>query len=541
MDNLLQLEKETATLKAITIIANFIDSKEEYNSGHSSRVAIYAEAIARRLGWGEAECTNIHYVALLHDIGKIGVPTHILNKKENLNGLELAQVQRHTVIGEEILKDIKTVDNVCLGALYHHENYDGSGYPHGIAGEDIPMIARVIAAADAYDAMSSDRNYRENFSDTQIREEFLSNAGKQFDPAIVEVVVRMIDDGELEELRMKFDNPTVEDIVSDSHVIFKKYMDFGTKGTNGDAETDYLTAIWNRRNGERHITDYLTQGDGALAIVDLDNFKMVNDTHGHLMGDHALKQVADVLKKNIKDNYVCRYGGDEFLLFLRGVTTIDEVEPIIQNMFEEFAEKCKDDEILSQTSLSVGIALSAQDGRDYKNLFRCADRALYYIKQNGKGGHSYHNSQEARNKRDTKIDLEQLVRVIRKKEQQQGAYRVEYQQFMQFQEFVEKFTKRNHQSVQLVLLTIDFDNSISMDFDERDMVMQELVVSVTSALRSVDICTRFSSAQLLVVLVDATEENVPLTVQRMLSRFFAVHRPMDIKISYDSADITTFE
>lgn len=531
---------EAVALHAVTTVANFIDSKEEYTSGHSTRVAKYAHAIAKELGWSAQEARNIHYVALLHDIGKIGVPIQVLNKKTTLTSMEQELVKKHTVIGAEILKDIKTVSNVNEGALYHHERYDGSGYPKGLAGQDIPLVARVIAIADAYDAMTSDRKYRVNLTDEEAREEIEACAGKQFDPYVAQVVCRMIEEGVFEKLRVQSELPTTDDILLESNALMAKVMSGELATTRAEAENDYLTGIWNRRNGERHITEYLRIGDGALLIIDLDNFKMVNDTYGHLTGDRVLKEVADILRVHGKNEYVCRMAGDEFLIFVRDVKTIEETKPMIDTIMYAFNSRCEKDEILAHTSLSIGVALSVLEGRDYNQLFRCADRALYFVKQNGKGGYSVHNRTEYGGAQNAKVDLDKLVGVIRNKGNHTGAYRVEYQRFLEAHDFAEKFAQRNHQNLQLVLLTIDFDKSIPFDFEERDMVMHELELSVTKAMRGVDISTRFSSAQLLLLLVDTTQSHVPQAVQRMLHQFYTVYRPSDIKVSFETADITTY-
>ena len=130
---------EKVSLNSIMVIANTIDAKDAYTSGHSMRVAQCAAAIARRLNWTEDEIQNIHYVALLHDIGKIGVPDSILNKPGLLSTEEFDVIKKHPVIGNDILKDIHMIKNVAEGALYHHERYDGRGYPVGLAGEMIPI------------------------------------------------------------------------------------------------------------------------------------------------------------------------------------------------------------------------------------------------------------------------------------------------------------------------------------------------------------------------------------------------------------------
>ena len=303
-------------------------------------------------------------------------------------------------------------------------------------------------------------------------------------------------------------------------------------------EYDYLTEILNRRSGEYRIAEQLSQGEGALLVIDLDNFKMVNDTFGHLMGDYVLKQVADILKMYEKEHIVSRMAGDEFLIFIRDAQCAADVVPVVDGIMDAFTARCAKDDILSNTSLSIGIALTTNEGKNYTQLFRCADRAMYYVKQNGKGGYSFHNSDENKEDNSTKVDLERLVNSIRHVNGAKGAYRVEYQQFIQVSEFVESFTKRNHQGLQIVLLTIDFSRSIPMDLDERDDLMKDLELSVAKALRSVDVCTRFSSSQMLLLLVDTTETYVAPTVQRILGQFYTLHNPSDIKIIYETEDLT---
>lgn len=303
---------------------------------------------------------------------------------------------------------------------------------------------------------------------------------------------------------------------------------------------DYLTGVLDRQFGEKKVNEYLENGDGALIIIDLDNFKMVNDTFGHQMGDHALRQVADVLKAYGNQHIVFRMGGDEFVMFVRDVVSEEEVKPLIDGIMDFFGARCEKDEILAHTSLSIGIALSAQDGREYDELFRCADRALYFVKQNGKGGYSFYSTSKFNGEKNAKIDFERLVDAIRHKGSNRGAFRVEYQKFFHFYEFVEKFTRRNNQSVQLVVLTIDFEHSVPKEPEEKDIIMRDLEESVAKALRSVDISTRFSSVQMLVILVDTTSTNVPLIVQRMLNQFYSIYRPSEIKVTFDSEDITMY-
>ena len=170
-----------------------------YTNGHSKRVAVYTKCIARAMGYEGEELERIYYTALLHDCGKIGVPDHILGKPGRLTDEEFEIIKSHTVRGGEILSSFKSIENVGEGALYHHERYDGKGYPEGKAGEDIPLIARMICVADSYDAMNTNRVYRAHLSREEIMREIQTNKGKQFDPAIADIMLELLKSGKLTE------------------------------------------------------------------------------------------------------------------------------------------------------------------------------------------------------------------------------------------------------------------------------------------------------------------------------------------------------
>ena len=174
-------------------LANAIDAKDRYTNGHSQRVAEYSRKIVREAGKSEEECDRIYYSALLHDVGKIGIPISILNKPGKLTEEEFAQIKAHPVVGGQILYSIHQFPYLSIAARYHHERYDGRGYPEGLKGEDIPEIARIIAVADAYDAMSSNRSYRAALSQDRVREELVKGIGMQFDSGFAKAMIRLID------------------------------------------------------------------------------------------------------------------------------------------------------------------------------------------------------------------------------------------------------------------------------------------------------------------------------------------------------------
>ena len=174
-------------------LANAIDAKDKYTNGHSHRVAEYSKRIAADVSKSSEECENIYFAALLHDVGKIGIPISILSKTGKLTESEYAQIKNHPVIGGQILSSIRQAPDLCIAARHHHERYDGKGYPEGLKGEEIPEIARIIAVADAYDAMTSNRSYRKAIPQHIVREELVKGMETQFDPKFAKAMIHLLD------------------------------------------------------------------------------------------------------------------------------------------------------------------------------------------------------------------------------------------------------------------------------------------------------------------------------------------------------------
>ncbi len=193
--------------ETVRAIANAVDAKDVRTHQHSTRVAEYSVLIAKEMNcfkWWQRnkELSNLKRAAQLHDIGKIGVPDSVLNKVGRLTDEEYAQMKSHVIRGEAILRDFTLVEHVAEGARYHHERYDGKGYPDGLKGEDIPLFGRVIGVADAFDAMTSNRVYRNHMDTDYVLTEMQRGRGTQFDPDALDAFMRLIDKGiiNLEEL-----------------------------------------------------------------------------------------------------------------------------------------------------------------------------------------------------------------------------------------------------------------------------------------------------------------------------------------------------
>lgn len=175
-------------------LAGTIDAKDTYTNGHSVRVAEYSREMMRRMGGSEQEQEDVYRIGLLHDIGKIGIPDVIISKASGLTDEEYGLIKSHPVIGADILKNISEIPEIDVGARWHHEKYDGTGYPDGLKGEEIPVMARLIGVADAYDAMASKRSYRDVLPQETVRKEIEEGRGTQFDPQFADIMLQMIDD-----------------------------------------------------------------------------------------------------------------------------------------------------------------------------------------------------------------------------------------------------------------------------------------------------------------------------------------------------------
>lgn len=215
-------------VNTIETIAGAIDAKDEYTGGHSDRVGEYASVIARGMAsdynFTEDDIRRIRYVGNMHDIGKIGVADSVLNKPGKLTRIEYSLMKKHVTMGYELMESMgDSIEGLLDGIRYHHERFDGKGYPDGLSETDIPLIARIICLADCYDAMTSNRVYRKRLTDEEVRKEFIRCSGTQFDPALTEILVRLMDNGELHPLTVRGMSASLEGEVAKS-VLLEDYV-----------------------------------------------------------------------------------------------------------------------------------------------------------------------------------------------------------------------------------------------------------------------------------------------------------------------------
>ena len=526
---------EKMSLNSIMVIANTIDAKDAYTSGHSMRVAQTSAAIATRLNWSEKEVQNIYYIALLHDIGKIGVPDSILNKPGKLNVEEFEVIKKHPVIGNDILKDVHMIRSVAEGALYHHERYDGRGYPFGLDGEKIPYCARIIGIADAYDAMTSNRIYRRKLIRENVIKEFEDGRGKQFDPQLTDLFLKMLREGfdvTKERRAISWD----EDLMSESSALTQALSEY-TINTRQNAITDFLTGLYTKNYAEIQIEKLLSQSHaGALMMIDMDNFKHINDTFGHIIGDNILRVFANTLKANTKsEDVVCRLSGDEFVVFLTDMTDRQEIAGKAQDILDKFSDNLKEINREYATTVSIGIAIFPGDGKTFDMLYNNADKSLYYVKKNGKNAHAfYSDGKSGDHAHDTGTDLVHIRTMLEGniENADRGVFKVEYQDFQRIYTYISRGVKRNHQQVQTLLFTLSRDENENPGLYSQEP-MQTLELAVASSVRMVDVGTRYSNIQYIVILLDADIENGRKVADRVVKKFYQMYGGRGIVVSYD--------
>lgn len=528
-------ELKRMTVQTITTIANTIDAKDEYTKGHSYRVAQYSQMLARELGMSDEDVENVHAVALLHDIGKIGVPDSILNKPGRLTDEEYAIMKKHPSIGAEILKDINILDGLDIGAKYHHERFDGRGYPDGLKGNDIPYISKIIGIADAYDAMSSNRVYRKRFSDEKILEEIEKCKGTQFDPDVADAFIKL-----LKEKRLNNLSPDVveEKKKADASSEVMSVDDWQDTIEEKNNEKSLLERLGQPKNMEAIIIQELKNGDGCFFLIDLDNIGMVNEKYGFHRGDYYLSIIAQTLIDYKEKLYVSRIDGDEFLCYLPNVESIIDAEAYVMNLMNTLYTTLKKHDEKEKITLSVGVSLSAVSGRDYKQLYIDADKALYHVKQTGKNGfYIYNDVNKIENKNISKQDLDNLVKIIREEYSYTGAFKVDYNEFEKVYEFVRNMGKRNAQTVQLILFTVKPADEKNVDLYDRNNVMQYLENAIIETVRSVDVTTRYSSTQQLVMFINLNDNSIQIVVERIMKEFYQMYDKGDMMLTYDIANL----
>ena len=511
------------TFQTIETIANTIDAKDEYTKGHSRRVSDYSAEIAREMGMSSEEVERIRYIALLHDIGKIGVPDAVLNKPGHLTETEYELMKKHTTIGGEILKDVGMMPELDVGAKYHHERYDGKGYPGGLKGEEIPLVARIICMADSYDAMTSNRIYRKHLSHHVVIDEIRRCRGTQFDPAVTDAFLRFLE--RIDSSGLVTEEP---EEIEGANRLLNRVMEDQSKQLAETSQKDFLTKVYNRSAGERYITLAMREVPGYLFYLNIDDMRRINREQGIRMGDFYLLQIVDLLQCMHPDIIVARFGGDEFLAFVPGETDTGKIGEQIGQLLEGIRFIAADTGTGKLTA-SIGISVHENLKQDFTNALAEADKALYYMKQSGKDSYYFYQQIAGLEEDLSRQELSNLVAAIRKKDNFSDTMVLGQQDFFRMYEFISDVVSDRQKEVELVMFTLSFGEGAVYSVELRDKALELVDRAIQEVVKDPDAVSTYSSTQRIVIFVDEDENHIKEIAEEIEKRFYKMYGQHDMK------------
>ena len=525
-------ENKNLFLQIVRSLADAVDAKDPYTNGHSRRVSQYAVLLAQALGWDRERVDMLHYAALLHDIGKIGVPDSILNSPKRLTDVEYGIIKSHAAMGGDILKNgivTGTAENV---ARSHHEWYNGKGYPAGLKGEAIPEEARIVGIADAFDAMSSNRVYRKACDPEHIRHELENGKGTQFDPELVDRFIALWNQGKLDPVLQSDAQEEVKGVEGPS-ALLREVVDAFVLQSSADG-TDAATGLMSRATGEAMITKAMLERSGCFALFAIDHLSDINDLGGQDSVDEVFRLVGDILERNSEGGLCCRLGGSEFLFYMIGASR-EEAEAKVRSIILEFDARKDGSAAIQGSSLSAGLVMTTPADA-YSVVYYMADKALYEEKQHGEAEYAFYE-RGPEPVQIEKTDVNSLISGIHKSGSYNGALEVEFRQFVKLYEYISNLEKRFSHSFKLILISMDAPAGEAPQLRELQKEMDFMERSIRQTVRSVDILTRYGKQQFLIILLGTDPDGARQTVERIFRSYYKMNGSSSYTPAYFIAEM----
>ena len=511
LENLVQektKEIEYLTVQTITSFADFIDAKDSYTKFHSQHVAKLAERMAVKLGWERAEIRNLYYSALLHDIGKIGVPDYILNKPGKLTEEEYSIIKKHPVIGGEILSEVTVVPYLSIGAGNHHEKYDGTGYPMGKKGTEIPLVGRIVGIVDTVDAMTSTRSYRKGLSVEETISELNRCSGTQFDPELVPIMIEILREG------IDFEEEEQEPI--GSHLVSAVLHEYSKA-----AQTDRLSGFCNKQYLQMQINETLQKSPQgkALVLVDIDNYRRVSQICGHGSADAMIVCIAEGIRKELKSTDLAgRIEDDKFAILLCNIDK-DQLEAKLLKLQKNMKSLIKELSLAIKVGISIGASMAPESGSDYSELYHNADKAVYFIKQDKKKDYfiyceAQENEISDRLKAEEDIDIWHLKVMLSESISIRGVYHVDTMEFEKIYKLMQRKSKRSGEMQSLLLFTLQAVGGKN-EIYELEEALEKLRQVLNQSLRNGDIASKINLHQYAVLISGADAIEAERVAQRI--------------------------
>jgi diguanylate cyclase (GGDEF)-like protein len=427
-------------------------------------------------------------------------------------------MKKHTVIGGEILKDIRMLPDLDVGAKYHHERYDGKGYPNGLKGNEIPKTARIICLADAYDAMTSNRIYRRHLSKEEVFDEIKRCSGTQFDPDIAKVFLNYLEIAP--DWVIREDNDIQDETLGEaSNRLLQRIMVDSHKQSQKMSELDSLTGVYNRSTGERKIVAAMRDHFGCMIVLNVDNMRQVNRKYGFRRGDYYLKMLAKFMTKVSPEIIVSRFGGNEFLCFIPDVIDTDTIRGIMDDFMSKIQEYTDIEGILSDFSVSAGITIYDSQNVKLQHLIMEADKALYHVKQSKRNTYYFYSQVADWNDDITKVDWNKVMRVSR------GRDLIDMHD-----------ASKNGKHSRLVMFTAMIENENSMTIEEREDVMRIIEYAIFNTLKNDHVITKYSSVQRIVMVSGDHYDAIKKLTELILIHFYKMYDKNDVELYYDIAN-----
>lgn len=302
---------------------------------------------------------------------------------------------------------------------------------------------------------------------------------------------------------------------------------------------DHLTGLPMGSRGEAMIADLIMEQDGCLVFCDMDNLKKINDIYGHKAGDRALGCLGTLLKNVGEPSVACRLGGDEFLLFLPEATK-DQAQERIKQLFAQFIEKKDEDVEMHAASLSAGLCMCSRGG-NFEEYYNSADKALYYVKQNGKGSYFFYEQMKADDISVQRMgkDLEVVAQALKESGSYSGALDLDYRDFSKIYEYMNSLGARCRHTCYLVMVTVDGLQEQMMYNEEMEEALECMEASIRQKIRKVDICTRYSSMQYLIILFEPQESQIPYVMERIFEQYYKMYNENNYKPRYEYMSMLT--
>jgi HD-GYP domain-containing protein (c-di-GMP phosphodiesterase class II)/GGDEF domain-containing protein len=343
----------SAYVSTVRLLAEAIEAKDPFLRGHSDEVSEYVAAVADKLGIERHRREEIVFGSLLHDVGKIGISERILLKPGKLTAEELGIVRLHPRIGCRLVEQVRALKPIAQAVLHHHERWDGQGYPDGLAGDDIPLEARIICVADSFSAMTAERPYRRRMSLAQACAELERCAGTQFDPDVVRVFVE-----EVRSRPVRSERHPLEQAMRDPQIEAARDGEEPVLGLGPLAVTDNLTLLYSHRYFHEAAETAAAQGGFAVVLAELTDVAQLNRLEGYAAGDEAIRTVARAVQRAAVrcGGTACRYSGRRI-----GLVVPNADEETAQRVAAEVAGDLGDG---PRVALGAGAAQDGDGGHD---------------------------------------------------------------------------------------------------------------------------------------------------------------------------------